>query len=521
MLARYVILFIVLSLTACSMVGPDFKTPEAQVNDQWLNSSNNIDTSREDFRNWWESFNDPTLNTLVQKAYQQNIPLQVAGLRVFEARALLGVASGALYPQVQSLNASAGSVKISEQGDPVANFPPAIADRIDTRFDRYAVSFDAAWELDVWGRIRRGVESADALLAASLATYDDLLVTLTAEVAASYILLRTLEEQLEVTLGNEAIQQRSLEIVDVRFRNGLVTELDLQLAKALLSNTRSVLPQLEAAISQTRYALSLLLGMTPNNLDMLITHEGKIPDPPSVLAVGLPAELLRRRPDIRRNEALAAAQSARIGIAEGDLYPSFSLLGSIGFAAGDASDLFSSGSDFNFGLFSFDWKFLNYGRIKNNIRVEDARFQQAALAYQNSVLNAAREVESGLIGFIKSKDRVSELEKSVAASRRSVELAQTQYRDGIISYTLVLDAQQFLSLNEGLLTAARGDVARNIIATYKALGGGWELRNGNSLVPTDIKQEMKQRSDWGELLDDENVESAQELSPGSWRAPDF
>lgn len=166
-------------------------------------------------------------------------------------------------------------MKISEQGDPVANFPPAIADRIDTRFDRYAVSFDAAWELDVWGRIRRGVESADALLAASLATYDDLLVTLTAEVAASYILLRTLEEQLEVTLGNEAIQQRSLEIVDVRFRNGLVTELDLQLAKALLSNTRSVLPQLEAAISQTRYALSLLLGMTPNNLDMLISLKGK------------------------------------------------------------------------------------------------------------------------------------------------------------------------------------------------------------------------------------------------------
>ncbi|MCL6417059.1 efflux transporter outer membrane subunit [Aestuariirhabdus sp. Z084] len=509
-------------LASCAAVGPDYKKPEADVLNQWQAARDaSVDSAAAEHRQWWKSFNDPVLDDLVQRAYSQNLSLQVAGLRVYEARALLGIATGLLYPQSQGVNGSASTIKISENADPVTSLPPGVGDLVDTSYKRYGTSLDAAWELDFWGRFRRGVESADAGLAASVADYDEFLVTLTGEVATSYILLRTLEERLNFAEKNVAIQQRSLEITDVRFRNGLVTELDVQLARALLGNTKSTIPPLKSGIRQTRLALSLLLGLPPSDLQSIVGGRGDIPDSPQAIAVGIPADLLRRRPDIRRAEALAAAQSARIGAVEAELYPSFRLIGTVGYAAGSSGDLFDSGSDFNLGAFGFSWKLLNYGRIRNQVRAEDARYQQAALAYQNTVLNAAREVESSLTSFLRSKERVLTLADSVAASRRAVELAQTQYRDGIISYTLVLDAQQFLLLNEDQFTASRGEVARNLIATYKALGGGWQMREGNDLIPETIKTQMKDRTNWGGLLETGNTEPVAEEKRGAWRAPDF
>jgi NodT family efflux transporter outer membrane factor (OMF) lipoprotein len=501
------------------MVGPDYQTPEAQVAERWSQALEAaVVAGTGDLESWWENFDDPILNELIDKAYSQNLGLQIAGLRVYEARALLGFTTGNLYPQSQSLGGSAATIEISENADPINSLPPGL---YDGEFDRYGTNLDAAWELDFWGRFRRGLESADANLAASVAGYDDFLVTLTGEVATAYVLLRTLDERLAYAESNVAIQARSLEIADVRFRNGQVTELDVQLSRALLGNTRSNIPTLHMGIRQTRLALSVLLGMPPGDLLDIVGGPGVIPDTPQTIALGAPADLLRRRPDIRQAELVAAAQSARIGIAEAAKYPSFTLIGTVGYAAESSGDLFESGSDLNLGAFSFNWDFLNYGRLRNNVRIEDARFQQAATAYQNTVLNAAREVESSMTGYLRERERVAALRVSVDASRRAVDLAQTQYRDGVINYTLVLDAQQFLLRNEDQLTSARGEVARNLIATYKALGGGWQMRQGHSLISEGAKQDMRQRTNWGKLLETESVEPKTEGERGSWRAPDL
>jgi NodT family efflux transporter outer membrane factor (OMF) lipoprotein len=519
--SRYLSAALALGLTGCTMVGPDFQTPEADVADSWLSTDRpEISGTPDDHGQWWKNFNDPTLDRLIETAYAQNLTLQLAGLRVYEARAVLGYASGTLYPQVQGLNGSASNINLSENSDPVSNLPPPVNSLVDTRFDRYAMSFDAAWELDFWGKFRRGVESADAHLAGTIATYDDILVTLSGEVATAYIVLRTLEQRLAYARNNVATQQRSLEIADVRFRNELVTELDVQLSRSLLQSTESTIPLLESSIDRTRLALSLLLGMPPSDLSDIINESGKIPDVPESVAVGIPADLLRRRPDIRRHEMQAAAQSARIGIAKADFYPALRLGGNIGWSAGSSSDLFDSGSGMSFAGVGFNWKILNYGRLRNNERVQDARFQQTILAYENSVLNAAREVEDGLARFSRSGERVEHLHKSVVAARRAVELAQTQYRDGIISYTLVLDSLQFLSLNEDLLAAARGEEARSLVSTYKALGGGWQMREGNDYISDDIRNTMQERTNWGELMEASSVVPVEASERGSWRLPD-
>ena len=495
------------SVAGCAMVGPDFETPKATVSEAWAHAEDPaVLAESEAHRDWWKNFNDPVLDALIETAYAQNLPLQIAGLRVHEARAILGFAGGNLYPQFQSASATAATIALSENAEPISNLPPDVAGAINTRFETYSFGLDAAWELDFWGRFRRGIESADANLAASIATYDDFLVTLTGEVANAYVLLRTLEERLSFAKNNVALQQRSFEIADIRFRNGLVTEIDPQLARSLLGSTKATIPELQIAIRQTKLALNLLLGMPPSDLRDILGGPGTIPTAPESVAVGIPADLLRRRPDIRQAELQAAAQSARIGIAKADLYPAFSLFGSVGYAADSGGDLVDSDSFSGLGGFGFDWKFLNYGRLRNIVRVEDARFQQLVVRYQNTVLNAAREVEDGLVNFLRAREQVDYLTESVNASRRAVALTRQQYSDGIISYTLVLDAQQFLVLNEDRLTEARGKVSRSLIATYKALGGGWQIREGKPFIPEAAKATMGERTNWGELLEPAAVE---------------
>ncbi len=516
-----VLLGLLVLLPGCVMVGPDFVKPDAAVDDAWVGSERAAVSETEEHREWWKSFDDPVLNALIEQAYAQNLNLQIAGLRVYEARAVLGLAAGSLYPQIQNGRASLGRIELSENAEPVSNLPDAVGRQVDTSFSNYRLGLDAAWELDFWGRFRRGVESADANLAASIATYDDFLVTLTGEVATAYVLLRTLEERLAYAERNVAIQQRSLGIADVRARNGLVTELDVQLARTLLGNTRATIPVIQTGIRKAKHALSLLTSVTPGQLNEILEAAGQIPNAPESVAVGIPADLLRRRPDIRRAELQAAAQSARIGVAQADLYPAFRLAGTVGYSADSTGDLISSDSIAGFGTIGFNWKFLNYGRLRNNVRVQDAKFQQAVAAYQNTVLNAAREVEDGLVSFRNAREQVQYLTDSVQAARRAVELAQTQYRDGVISYSLVLDAQRFQLLIEDQLTKARGDVASGLIATYKALGGGWQLREGKPFVPDTVRASMTERTNWGELLDSQSVEPVAEEQRGTWRSPDF
>jgi len=513
---------VLLSLNGCSLIGPDFMKPEAEVSDQWVSDGESkLDSKSNEFKEWWTVFNDPVLDQLIDTAYKQNLDLQIAAVRIFEARAQLGIAVGNQYPQSQTIGGSATHNNLSDHS---ANIAPAT----DTSFGSYQAGFDAAWELDIWGKYRRGIESADASLLATLANYDDVLVTLTAEVAAAYVQIRTFEERIVLAKQNEKIQQRSLDITQVRFENGATTELDVSQATALVHATKALISSLEIGLRQSKNALSTLLGMTPSDLAENITGESIIPTAPADVAVGMPAEILRRRPDVRQAELQAASQSAKIGIAEAELYPSFTLLGSFGLASSstgssDFSDLIQSDSFTATIGPSFSWSIFNYGRIKNNVRVQDARYQQTIINYQNTVLFAVREVEDAMVSFLKSREQAEELQQSVTASNRSVEISLIQYRDGVTDYTRVLNSQEFLVQQQDSYTATRGNVARSLIAMYKALGGGWEIRQGQNLLPDTIKEDMTQRTDWGEILDTEisEQEIKETQSQDKLRSPDW
>lgn len=385
---------------------------------------------------------------------------------------------------------------------------------LDDSFSSLQFGFNVAWELDFWGRFRRGIEAADANFAASVADYDNLLVALTADVASAYVLIRTLDERIRVANENVDIQRRSFEIADVRFQSGEVSELDARQAETLLRTTQATIPALQAARRQAQNALSILLGMAPSDLREMLGGPGKIPQAPTEVAVGMPADLLRRRPDIRRAEFDAAAQSARIGVARADLFPQIFLAGTVGLNSSDTGatdliDLFEGQSVFGSVGPAFNWPILNYGRLKNNVRVQDARLQELLVAYQNTVLRAAGEVEDGLVGFLRAQDQTAFLEQSVAAARRSVELALVQYRAGLVDYTRVLNTQQLLVQQDDFLTVSRGDIPRNLIGVYKALGGGWEIRRDIEVVPEAVVEEMRTRTDWGDLLPADNQDPPQ------------
>lgn len=499
------ILFVTLIflLGGCLMVGPDYVKPTAPEAEKWLDSEDpQIKSEEADFSSWWSVFNDPVLNSLVETAYQQNLPLQIAGIRILEARAQLGIAVGFQYPQQQQANGSASINQLSE------NAPNSAA--AERYYFNYQATFDAAWELDFWGKFRRAVQTGVANLEASVADYDDILVTLTAEVARTYVALRTSEERLAVATQNVEIQKRSLQIAEVRFKAGAVTELDVTQARALLKSTEATIPQFESEVRQSKNALAILLGKLPGEIDEMLGGAGLIPDVPPEVAVGIPAELLRRRPDIRFAERVLAAQSAQIGVAKADLFPHFSLFGSLGFQASSKTGVQSNNSNFS-DLFDGDsftyfagpavsWDLFNYGRITNNVRVEDARFQQLAVNYENTVLRAAQEVEDSMIAFLRSQDSVGFLADAVKASKRSVDLSLIQYREGLVDYQRVLDTQRFLTEQQDAQVATAGSVDLNLVSLYKALGGGWQLRKDFDFLPEDIKDEMKERTSWGQLL---------------------
>jgi NodT family efflux transporter outer membrane factor (OMF) lipoprotein len=472
--------------------------PESNVEAQWqVTDDPALQAGMEVNSEWWTLFHDPVLNRLVQMAYEQNLSLQAAGLRIMQARAQLGIAIGSQYPQVQE---AAGAVTRQNLSENIPNFNPAA----DTSYWTANAGLNASWELDFWGRYRRGVESASASLGSQIAAYDNALVSLTGEVASTYIQIRTLEEQLAVARANVEIQEKGHRLADVRFRAGATSALDPAQALTLLRNTQSQVPALESQVRQSRNALSILLGMPPRDLGALL-DEGKIPTAPADVALGVPAELLRRRPDIRQAELLVAAQNAQIGIAESQLYPSFSLTGSIGYSTSDTGrsdmgDIFSSDSfGYSFGP-GFTWPILNYGRLKNNVRVQDARLEEQIVNYQNTVLEAAREVEDGLAGFLGARASAEYLADSVTSARRSVQLSLIQYREGATDFQRVLDSQQSLLAQQDQYTSVKGSIVQNLVAVYRALGGGWQIRAGRDFIPEERQERMRERTDWGKLL---------------------
>lgn len=484
----------VLLLAACAAVGPDFEKPQADIPDGWVQDiEKGLSTSPHELVEWWKIFNDPVLDEMVDIARLNNNTLEIAGIRVLEAQAQLGIATGQQYPQTQAAAGDASYIS-----------PPSNSG-VSSNYGQFGLGVTASWEIDFWGRFRRGIESADAAFMASIAGYDQAQVLLTAAVVTLYTAVRITELQLEISHQNVKIQQRSYDIAQVLYENGADSELDMQQANTLLLSTQATIPGLETALVQARNALSTLLNQAPGTVKTLLEKGSGIPAIPADIAVGIPADMLRRRPDVRQAEYQAKAQNALIGLAKADLYPSFSLTGSIGLTSntlGDSNfgDLFSQDAlAWSIGP-SFVWPFLNYGRIKNNVRVQDARLQQALVNYRETVLQAAREAEDAMAGFIGARKQREILEQTVTSAIRSNELSTLRYSEGFSDYERVLNAQQALFNQQQRYISVQGDVINNLVSLYKALGGGWENRDGLPYVDPETLKLMQERTDWGDLI---------------------
>ena len=484
-----------LMLVGCA-VGPHYAKPVLKVNDSWNVTSPQISTQPVADTAWWKAFNDPMLERLIQLAYNQNLPLQVAGLRIMEARAVLGISVSNQYPHGQ-ISTSVSGVGLSKN---TVNKPP---DFTRDYWDQQ-LGFDASWEVDFWGKYRKAVKEQKAVYVSSIDDYRNALVSLCAEVARTYVAIRTFEELIEQGRQNMRLQEESLRIADSRFGNGATSELDVAQARELLESTRASIPQLEIGLAQSQNALSTLLGQPTGSVQNLLQGPQAIPAAPPQVAVSIPAEMLRRRPDIRSAELVAIAQSERIGIAKADLYPHFVISGALGVHSTEPNV-----PPFNFldpaSLFfavgpRVYWPFFDYGRIRNGVRVEDARFQQVLTTYQDDVLKASQEVEDGIIGFVKTLEASSAQQNAVAAASRSVELASLQYREGAVDYQRVLDSQRTLLVADNKLVNLRSNAATNVISLYKALGGGWEMSVGQPFVPNATRSEMENRTNWGNLF---------------------
>lgn len=493
------------SLVGGCMIGPEYTTPETKVNASWLEPSGDgaSVTESQASATWWTVFQDPVLDALVEEAYSENLTLRIAGLRVLEARARRGIAVGRFFPQTQEAFGGISGNQLS------ANVPGGEGDRW-YGFDQVGVQ--AVWELDIWGKFRRGIEASDAEVLASLANYDQVLVSLVSEVASTYVLLRSLEERLAIARSNAELQRETLELTKIRFDAGAVSELDVTTAKATLYNTEATIPQFENGIREITLALCVLLGRPPSLLsDLLAPPNGsqpRVPDAPPQIAAGIPADLLRRRPDVRAAERIAAAESARIGAAETELLPRISIAGLTGFASSDydglrtpqLGNIFDGNSFQGFIGLEINWPILNYGRIIGEVRARDAIYEQAATAYQESVLRAAGEVEAGLSRFLRSRERTGLLTESVVAAKRSVELSLIQYRAGAVDFIRVNDAQTVQLQQEDLLVDARANIALGAIAAYRGMGGGWQIRGDAELVDPATIERMRNTVNWGDVL---------------------
>jgi len=504
-------------ISGCMMVGPDYQRPAAPVAPGWITrDAEGIAPPSEPIGPWWESFSDPILTNLIVEAYRQNPSLQAAGARVLEGVARRGIAIGTLFPQMQNAVASYSRNHASENTSLVPS---------ERNFNDFLAGFDVGWELDFWGKFRRGIESTDAQLLAAVANYDDVLVTLLAEVAANYIGIRTAQAELDVARRNAEIQRSSYNIAAKRAKEGAVTEVDPAQAATLLYGTEAQIPFFEAQIDEQASTLSALLGLRPRSVeDMLGPGPVPIPAAPEQIAVGIPADLLRRRPDVRRSERLLAAQSAQIGIAKADLFPHLSLVGSIALHAEDADKFFEGRSFEAFGGPTFSWAILNYGRITNNVRVQDAEYQALVNDYTNTVLTAQADVESALAAHRGARLRTASLDDSVTAAQKVVDLTGQQYAEGAVDFTTVLLAQQLLVQQADQLAASEGQEALTLVTLYKSLGGGWEPWAGRSVISKDTAEQMHSRTDWNDLLaenEQRNIEEAAshgtEHDRGWWR----
>lgn len=482
------------------MVGPNYKEPMKKVTDHWQKKEKIAKEARIRDANWWRVFHDPTLTALINQGYQNNLSLQSAGVRVLQARAQLAQSVGSLFPQQQALVGNYTHTRIG--GSSLQTVLP-------TNFTTALLGISASWEVDFWGKYRRAILANDAAFLASYAAYDNALVTLTADIATSYINIRTTEELIDVTKKNIQVQALGLKIAKARFNAGETSLLDVEQAQTELSETQSTLPKYVSELQHQKDLLAVLLGTTPNCVDGLLLKKQGIPQAPAKVAVGIPKETLAQRPDIYQARMKAVSQSEAIGAIKANLYPSLSLAGSFAFASNNIngnslSDIFNWGNRTTSLGPSFTWSILNYGQITNAVRVQDAVFQQAVLDYQNLVLKAQQEVQDTITQFIETRKSERYLNTANQAAIKSTQLALIRYREGESDYTPVLDSERQQLRVETSLTQAKGELPKALVALYRALGGGWQIRQCNDIVPQQIKYEMAQRTNWGVLLHQPN-----------------
>lgn len=444
-------------------VGPDYVPPTVEVPENWQQPPDPaILPSSADITRWWTVFDDETLTDLIRQAARQNLDLRVAVARVNEARARLGVAVGGQAPVVDATGSA-----FRERSSENLGMPGGVTQ------NRFSVGLDASWEIDLFGRVGRAVEEATAGYQASEEDRNDVLITLYAEVARTYLDIRTYQMRLGAAKKNIDAQKQVSGIAKARYANGLTSQLDVFQAERVLANTEAEVPPLRIELARGINTMSVLMGKPPGTLHDLLKKAKPVPVPPETVAVGIPADLLRRRPDIRRAERLLAAQTARVGIASADLYPSLTLTGSLNLTALSAADIFNAGS----GALAFGpalrWNIFDRDRIRSQIAVEDARTEQALLTYELTVLNALNEVENAIVAFLEQRIQFKSMERSVAASVKALRLATERYKEGLTDFQNVLDAQRELFNAENRMAAACGASAANLVRLYKALGGGW------------------------------------------------
>ena len=460
---------IAMMLAGCLAVGPDYKRPDLSAPAEWSRSLQAGVTAAtpdaEALAQWWHTLGDPDLSDLIERAAAGNFDLKTAQARVREARARRGIAQAGFFP---ALNAGGSATRSRGSGQIGSG---------ESR-DLYRLGFDSSWELDIFGRVRRSVEAAQGDLEASEADYQDVLVTLVAEVALNYVDARTLQSQLQVAEENLKTQQETLQLTQWRFEAGLVSRLDVEQARTNLESTRAQLPNLRSAIEEAKNRLAVLLGAFPGALEAQLGPRRPIPEAPMEVAIGVPAETLRRRPDVRVAERQLAAQTARIGVATADLYPTFSLPGSIGLEALTTHDFLNTANRAWNIAGSFAWPIFKGGAIRENIEVQNALQEQALDQYENTLRSALEEVENALVAYGEEQLRRQALAEATDAAQKSAELARNQYASGLIDFQSVLDAERSLLTSQDQLAQSRGQVTSNLISLYKALGGGWTAMTG-------------------------------------------
>ena len=458
--------------TGCKVVGPDYKPVQVAVPSEWPS----IETSAEEKKQtvdtealaqWWTTLEDPVLSSLVERAVSNNKDLIIALTRIRQSRAVLGVADKQLDPSVSG----SALYRRSQSGIPAAEDPdPAL---FTSGSDYYDAGFDASWEIDLFGKKHRGIEAAAADLEASEEGYRSVLVSLASETASNYVRLRTLQKQLEIVQRNLELQEKVLSVLEDQAKAGLITYLRVRQSSYNIENTRSRIPGYRISIEETLNTLAILLGEMPGDLHQELSPPAPIPFPGIEIAIGIPADTLRRRPDIRSAERAVAAQTARIGVATADLYPTFSLSGFLGMTAASTDAFFSDNSPtVSIGPF-ISVPIFNRDKIRDQIEIQNAIQERTLIEYENTVLDAIKEVRDTIIAYGEEQKRYRILEQGAAEARAALNIADEQFRSGLVNFLDVLDAQRSLLSFEETQIGSRGTITQDLIKLYKALGGGW------------------------------------------------